>query len=90
MTTAVSTESIGYGKVYKYKASTSGTVSLSYYVNKALQLSTSIEVEAGKNYEFIHYIYSENPSENKIEAFETDGKIKLDIYSNGWGTLIGR
>ncbi len=90
MTTAVSTESIGYGKVYKYKASTSGTVSLSYYVNKALQLSTSIEVEAGKNYEFIHYIYSENPSENKIEAFETDGKIKLDIYSNGWGHQLGR
>ncbi len=90
LTPAVLSESVGYGKVYKYKALTSGTVSLNYYANKTLQLSTSIEVESGKNYEFIHYLYSENSIENKIEAFETDSKIKLDIYSNGWGTLIGR
>lgn len=90
LTTAVSTESVGYGKVYKYKALTSGTVSLNCYANKTLQLSTSIKAEAGKNYEFIHYIYPENSIENKIEAFETDGKIKLDIYSNGWGSQLGR
>lgn len=90
LTTAVSTESVGNGKVYKQTALKSGTLSLNCYVNKTLQLSKSIEVTAGKSYEFIHYTYSNNSAKNRIDAFETNGKIKLDVYSNGWGYQVGR
>jgi hypothetical protein len=91
LTAAVSTvDNITNAKAYNYQSANSGKLSLDIYNNNSLVISKSIDVLPMKNYQFIYYNYGEGSKENKIEAFETDSKIKLDIYSNGWGTLIGR
>lgn len=91
LTAAVSTaDNITNAKTYNYQSTNSGKLSLDIYSNKSLVMSKSIDVLPLKNYQFIYYNYGEGSNENKVEAFETDNKIKLDIYSNGWGTLIGR